>query len=70
MIIKINFVFISVPPISVSLEAPGAWVSGGQEVEFRCRVEGASPQPVVQWWLAGRQINQHHAMVSIIFEDL
>ncbi|MPC93614.1 hypothetical protein E2C01_088749 [Portunus trituberculatus] len=48
--------FPAVPPLKVTLEAPGAWVSAGQQTTFRCRVEGSSPEPVVQWWLGGRQL--------------
>ncbi|XP_069161800.1 uncharacterized protein [Procambarus clarkii] len=47
---------VNLPPLEVRLEAPGEWVSGGQQTTFRCRVVGASPEPQVQWWLAGRQL--------------
>ncbi|XP_069189261.1 nephrin-like [Procambarus clarkii] len=47
---------VNLPPLEVRLEAPGEWVSGGQQTSFRCRVVGASPEPQVQWWLAGRQL--------------
>ncbi|XP_063871113.1 hemicentin-2-like [Scylla paramamosain] len=47
---------VNLPPLKVTLEAPGAWVSAGQQTTFRCRVEGSSPEPVVQWWLGGRQL--------------
>ncbi|KAK8733022.1 hypothetical protein OTU49_006713, partial [Cherax quadricarinatus] len=48
---------VNLPPLEVRLEAPGEWVSGGQQTSFRCRVVGSSPEPVVQWWLAGRQLS-------------
>ncbi|KAK8400180.1 hypothetical protein O3P69_003105 [Scylla paramamosain] len=47
---------VNLPPLEVKLQAPGAWVSAGQQSVFRCRVTGSSPEPVVQWWLGGRQL--------------
>lgn len=53
-----------VPPLEVKLVAPGQWVSAGQQSVFKCKVVGSSPEPIVQWWLGGRQLIPSTAPVS------
>ncbi|XP_069972659.1 opioid-binding protein/cell adhesion molecule-like [Penaeus vannamei] len=57
---------VNLPPLRVTLESPGEWVSGGQQTSFICRVSGASPEPVIQWWLAGRQLTSHLPTVTTL----
>ncbi|XP_042884679.1 hemicentin-1-like [Penaeus japonicus] len=57
---------VNLPPLRVMLESPGDWVSGGQQTSFGCRVSGASPEPVIQWWLAGRQLTSHLPTVTTL----
>ncbi|XP_066978031.1 uncharacterized protein [Macrobrachium rosenbergii] len=56
---------VNLPPLKVTLETPGEWVSGGQQTLFRCRVIGSSPEPIIQWWLAGRQLTAHAPLTTV-----
>lgn len=56
--------FSPVAPLSVRVEGVGAWVIGGQETTFRCRVEGAFPPPTVRWTLGGKRLQRNKPLVS------
>ncbi|KAK8400313.1 hypothetical protein O3P69_003185 [Scylla paramamosain] len=56
---------VNLAPLIVQLEAPGEWVSAGQQASFRCRVVGSSPPPVVQWWLGGRRLTANAPLTSV-----
>ncbi|XP_045111203.1 uncharacterized protein LOC123504606 isoform X2 [Portunus trituberculatus] len=56
---------VNLAPLTVQLEAPGEWVSAGQQTSFRCRVVGSSPPPVVQWWLGGRRLTANAPLTSV-----
>ncbi|CAL4116634.1 unnamed protein product, partial [Meganyctiphanes norvegica] len=60
---------VNLPPVSVRLVPPSAWVSAGEKSIFRCRVQGARPEPIVQWWLAGTQL-KHHTMLTTVSGNL
>ncbi|XP_071516629.1 uncharacterized protein [Panulirus ornatus] len=56
---------VNLPPLSVRLETPGDWVSGDQQTSFTCHVVGASPAPVIHWWLAGRQLTADNPLMTV-----
>ncbi|KAG0719418.1 Neuronal growth regulator 1 [Chionoecetes opilio] len=59
---------VNLAPLTVqleALEAPGGWVSAGQQTSFRCRVVGSSPPPIVQWWLGGRRLTSYAPLQSV-----
>ncbi|XP_045116568.1 hemicentin-2-like [Portunus trituberculatus] len=59
---------VNLPPTSVRLRAAvgsEAWVIGGQQSTFTCRVEGAFPQPIVRWSLGRRELTTQQYPVVV-----
>ncbi|KAK8380562.1 hypothetical protein O3P69_016871 [Scylla paramamosain] len=59
---------VNLPPTSVRLRAAAgseAWVIGGQQSTFTCRVEGAFPQPIVRWSLGRRELTTQQYPVVV-----
>ncbi|XP_022664491.1 uncharacterized protein LOC111251772 isoform X1 [Varroa destructor] len=52
------------PPLSVEVEHGGISYSAGAQAEFRCRVIGSRPFPVVTWLLATRKLEAFFSHVS------
>ncbi|CAL4148877.1 unnamed protein product, partial [Meganyctiphanes norvegica] len=56
---------VNLPPVNVSLDPVKTTYIAGEDVSFGCHVTGSSPEPVVQWWLAGRQLSIRATMNQI-----
>ncbi|XP_028966572.1 hemicentin-1 [Galendromus occidentalis] len=52
------------PPLSVEIEQGGSRYDAGTSAEFRCRVSGSRPFPVVTWILATRKIESFFNDIS------
>ncbi|XP_022689879.1 hemicentin-2-like [Varroa jacobsoni] len=52
------------PPLSVEVEHSGSRYDAGASAEFRCRVSGSRPFPVVTWILTSRKIESFFNDIS------
>ncbi|XP_028967805.1 protein sax-3-like [Galendromus occidentalis] len=52
------------PPLSVEVEHAGNTYDAGAQAEFRCRVTGSRPFPVVTWILATRKLEAYFSHIS------
>ncbi|OQR74019.1 hemicentin-2-like [Tropilaelaps mercedesae] len=52
------------PPLTVEVEHGGVSYTAGAQAEFRCRVTGSRPFPVVTWLLATRKLEAFFSHVS------
>lgn len=68
---EVTFVYVykvlfllAVPPLSVEVEHSGSRYDAGASAEFRCRVSGSRPFPVVTWILTSRKIESFFNDIS------
>jgi hypothetical protein len=52
-----SFIF-AVGPTSVRILNRREPISAGKRYEAKCQAVGARPQPMVTWWIAGKQVRK------------